>query len=342
MKLWVTCALLLLGGTGAVQASQARPLVVTSSNAATNELLVYDASGQLLESVATGGAGGVSGNAGGIAVDGRTVAVVNFGSGTVSLLTRAAGGFAVKDVVPAASAPVSVAFGHDHLYVLGSSTVESHRVERDGVAAAPDGVATLLHADGSAAQVGVIADRLIITEKSNTVETVELRGGAVTGAPANVELPAGSDTPLGLVTRGANAYVTIAHSDEVALVKHGQVVAITATGTPGGSGQHAPCWLALSGPYLYSANSPSHSLSRFVATGRHIILEQPIAAQTIGAPTDITAGEDRVAVIDASGSTARLTQFAADGDGNLTQVAVTTIPAAANGIGLVDRSATKH
>ena len=108
-------------------------------------------------------------------------------------------------------------------------------------------------------------------------------------------------------------------------MKRGQVVAITATGMPGGSGQHAPCWLALSGPYLDSSNSPSHSLSRFVATGRRIILEQPVAAQTTGAPTDITAGKNRVAVIDADGTTGRLTQFAADGEGNLTQVAVTTI-----------------
>ena len=53
--------------------------------------------------------------------------------------------------------------------------------------------------------------------------------------------------------------------------------------------------------------------------------------------TDITAGEDRVAVIDSNGTTGRLTQFAADGEGNLTQIAVTAIPAAANGIGLVER-----
>src|SRR5512143_79516 len=126
MKLWVASALVLLAGTAALQAGQTEPVVVTSSNAATNELLVYDTKGQLIQSVATEGAGGVGGNAGGIAVERRTVAVVNFGSGTVSLLTRAAGGFTLTQVIPAASAPVSVAFGHDHLYVLGASTIESH------------------------------------------------------------------------------------------------------------------------------------------------------------------------------------------------------------------------
>ena len=104
-------------------------------------------------------------------------------------------------VIPAASAPVSVAFGHDHLYVLGASTIESHPIERDGVTPTPDGVATLLHADGSAAQVGVTADRLGITEQSNVMETVELEGGAVAGSPVAVELPVGSDMPFGLVTR---------------------------------------------------------------------------------------------------------------------------------------------
>jgi hypothetical protein len=337
MKLWVTTALVLLAGTAALQAGQTGPVVVTSSNAATNELLVYDTKGRLIQSVATQGAGGVSQNSGGIAVDRRTVAVVNFGSGTVSLLTRTAAGFALTAVIPAASAPVSVAFGHDHLYVLGTSTIESHRIERNRVASTPDGITTLLQADGSAAQVGVVGDRLIVTEKSNVVETVELREGAVDGAAVAVELPAGSDTPFGLVTRGGNAYVTIAHSDEVALVKHGLVVAITATGTPGGSGQHAPCWLTLNGPYLYSSNSPSHTLSRFLASGRQILLEQPVAAHTIGAPTDIASREDRIAVIDADGAGGRLTQFAADEDGELTQLVVTAIPATANGIGFVDR-----
>jgi hypothetical protein len=40
-----------------------------------------------------------------------------------------------------------------------------------------------------------------------------------------------------------------------------------------------------------------------------------VAAQTIGAPTDIAAASGRLAVIGADGSPARLTQFAVADDG---------------------------
>src|SRR5690242_15507795 len=61
-------------------------LVITSSNSALgNQLLVYDTSGALLQTAATGGLGGVNGNAGGIAASDDAVAVVNFASQSVSL-----------------------------------------------------------------------------------------------------------------------------------------------------------------------------------------------------------------------------------------------------------------
>src|SRR5205807_1514063 len=111
-------------------------------------------------------------------------------------------------------------------------TVESHRLRGGAVDSIVDGVAALVRQDGSSAQVGVAGDELIIAEKSNVVETVALADGAVSGATREVAIPANSDTPFGLATRGANAYVTIAHSDEVALIKEDQVRDIIATGTP--------------------------------------------------------------------------------------------------------------
>ena len=53
------------------------------------------------------------------------------------------------------------------------------------------------------------------------------------------------------MTRGGNAYVTIAHSDVVALVKNGQLIALASTGTPGGPGEHSPCWSAVAGPPVH-------------------------------------------------------------------------------------------
>ncbi len=340
-----TCVLativLLTGAVGtATAADDQKTLLVTSSNAPNNELLVYDARGALVQTVPTLGQGGVGGNAGGIATQHDIVAVVNFGSQSVSLLGREGTGFAFRQAVTSVSAPVSVAFGKDHLYILGTTTVESHRIQGSAVDSTADGVITLLRADGTAAQVGVVADQLVISEKSGAIEVADLRGGTVVGPAVAVQIPAGSDTPFGLVTRGSNGYVTIAHSDEVSLIKNGQLVALTAIGSgfPTGPGQQAPCWITLAGSFLFTSNSPSHSISRLVATGRNIVLDAPIAAQTAGAPIDIAADGDLLAVIENDGhGQSHLTQFRIDDDGNLVKVATTAIASAANGVAIVSQ-----
>jgi len=249
-------------------------------------------------------------------------------------------GFAFRQAVTSVSAPVSVAFGKDHLYILGTTTVESHRIQGSAVDSTADGVITLLRADGTAAQVGVVADQLVISEKSGAIEVADLRGGTVVGPAVAVQIPAGSDTPFGLVTRGSNGYVTIAHSDEISLIKNGQLVALTAIGSgfPTGPGQQAPCWITLVGSFLFTRNSPSHSISRLVATGRNIVLDAPIAAQTAGAPIDIAADGDLLAVIENDGNgQSHLTQFRIDDDGNLVKVATTAIASAANGVAIVSQ-----
>jgi hypothetical protein len=314
---------------------------VTASNTLDNQLLVFDTEGTLIESVPTSGQGGAAGNAGGIATGNGLVAVVNFGSQSVSVFSREEAGFELRQLVPAGSQPVSVAFGKEHLYILGTTTVESHRAGRDGVEPAADGVAGLLVADGSAAQVGIAGDELILTEKNGTVERVQLNdGGAVFGTPTPVTLPSGSDdAPFGLVTRGSNAYVTVANSDTVGVVKNGVVTAFVATGTPGGDGQHAPCWIAVIGPYLFTTNSPSHSVSRLIAGGRNITLDAAVAAETAGAPIDVAADGDLLALVELDGDgSAHLTQFRIDEDGNLTPTTSTPIESAANGIAIVSEN----
>src|SRR6266545_3627833 len=160
---------LVAAATAPAGADQRRnTLVVISSNSvAGNALLAYDATGTLVQTIPTGGQGGVSGNAGGIAAEAHTVAVVNFQSQSVSLFELTHEGFVLADVIGTISPPVSVAFGQGHLYVLGTTSVESHKVYVNDVEAAADGVSTLLRADGSAAQVGVTGDQLLITEKNN-------------------------------------------------------------------------------------------------------------------------------------------------------------------------------
>jgi hypothetical protein len=323
----------LIGAVTAVQAdTDQNALVVTASNATKNQLLVYNTGGQLIQTVPTQGQGGVSGNAGGIEAKGNIVAVVNFGSQSVSIFERGGNGFHMKQLVPTVSSPVSVAFGAGHLYVLGTTQVESHRMDGSDVHSSPDGVVPLLLADGSAAQVGVLPNQLIITEKGGTIETVNLLSdGAASGVATLAQnIPANPLAPFGLVTRDNNAYVTIAHSNEITLVRNGTVLTVTGSGS-----QNAPCWLTLVGPFLFSSNSPSQSVSRYAVYGQKIVQDAAVAAQFNGSPTDIASGGGLVTVIDGNGPVSHLSIFSLDEDGNLTLQNAATISGAANGVAVV-------
>ena len=210
--------------------------------------------------------------------------------------------------------------------------VESHRIDGSHVSSNPDGVVTLLKADGSAAQVGVVENELVITEKSNVIETVALLpDGAVSGLPTLVQnIPDNVNAPFGLVTRGNNAYVTIAHADEISLVRNGKVLTVTGSGT-----QHAPCWVTLAGPVLFSSNSPSKSISRYAVYGQAIVQDAAVAAQLSGNPTDIASNGGLLAVIDGNGTVSHLSIFKMDEDSNLTVNGAATMNGGANGVAVV-------
>jgi hypothetical protein len=324
---------LFVAGSATTQAAHANStLIVTASNLPVNQLLVYSASGALLKQIPTQGQGGVGGNSGGIAQDHDRLAVVNFGSGSVSVFTKDLehSTLHLESVIATNGGPVSVAFGHDHLYVLTTTHIESHRVGAVGVNPGADGVAHLLLGDGSAAQVGVLPGQVVITEKSGDIETVGLTGfGAITGAPTLVAH--GLNAPFGLATRGNDAYVTIAHANEVSLVRNNKIL------TEAGSGaQMAPCWVALDGPFLFSTNSPSHSVSRFVVYGQIITLDAQVVATFNGNPTDIDYSVGMAAVVDANGTVSHLSIFSVDEDGSFTLKANATIgTVATNGVAIV-------
>jgi hypothetical protein len=309
-----------------------RTRIVTASNAANNHLLVYDSADKLTQSIATGGKGGASGNAGGIAISRNLLAVVNFGSQSVSIFERSDDGFCLKHLISTASNPVSVVFGHDHLYILGTTTVESHQVFDHWVSGSADGQTALVKADGSAAQVGVVDNQLILTEKSNAIESVPLGGDYSIngGAKLVANIPSNVNAPFGLVTRGNDAYVTIAHANEISLVRDDAVLTVTGSGT-----QHAPCWVALDGPFMFSSNSPGMTVSRYVVYGKHIIQDAAVAATFNGDPTDIAHRKEFVAVVDGSGTISHLSIFHVDEDGNLTLKGVSTINSAANGVVII-------
>jgi hypothetical protein len=324
---------ILLGFAIPVQAQTATSpgaLVVTATNTTTNQLLVFTTAGKLLQTLNTGGKGGVSGNAGGLATYGMLVAVVNFGSETISVFERGGSGLKMIESFSTAAAPVSLAFSASHLYILETTKVESHRLSGNHVTSTPDGVAGLLAADGSAAQVGVLGNQLIITEKSGFIETVGLSSaGAVIGPATSVKnIPPNPMAPFGLITRGDDAYVTIAHSNEITLVRNDTVLTVSGSGT-----QNAPCWLALDGPFLFSSNSPSMTVSRYAVYGQKIVQDQAVAAVFNGNPTDIAYAGGYLAVVDSNNNVGHLSIYTVDEDGNPTYTTpAITINPAANGV----------
>ncbi len=136
---------------------------------------------------------------------------------------------------------------------------------------------------------------------------------------------------FGLVTRGNDAYVTIAHANETSLVRDGAVLTTTNSGT-----QSSPCWLALVGPFLYSSNSPSMSVSRYAVYGQKIVQDAAVAATFNGDPTDIASGDGLLAVLDGNGSVSHLSIFSVDEDGNLTLKMADTLVTGANGVAVVE------
>src|SRR5258706_6402440 len=145
--------------------------VVMTNDPVSNQINVYDAKTKvLLQTLSTRGMGGVAGNARGVKqYNGELFAAVNNGSNTVALYRRDDDHLRFAGLVTTTSAPVSVDFGNEHMYVAGTSTVDSFMLHRNNVEWM-DGTTGLELAgggppsNGSTAQVGVInEERLLVT-----------------------------------------------------------------------------------------------------------------------------------------------------------------------------------
>ena len=179
-----------------------RTLMVTMTNDPNeNRINVYDADTRaLLQTLSTRGKGGAGGNARGVRqFDGDLVAAVNNGSNSVALFRRDGDSLRFDRLVTTTSAPVSVDFGNDHMYVAGATTVDSFALHRNTVEWL-DGTAGLELAgggappSGSTAQVGVIDDtQLLVTLKTDpdpgTVDLVPLQDGRVIWEPLRPRFP---------------------------------------------------------------------------------------------------------------------------------------------------------
>jgi len=317
--------LLLIGVSSAkVQAGGSQKiLAITMTNDPDeNAVIVIDAfTHARIQTLSTNGKGGVSGNARGVAqFAGRLFAAVNNGSGTVALFTRAGDHLVFEQLVVTTSAPVSVDFANNHMYVAGSTTVDSFIVHGSNVGAM-DGTTGLvlvgggLPPNGSTAQVGAAdSQTLLVTLKTDpipgTVDVIQLRQGAIFGTANTVSAPSGTLTPFGFsVYADGTALITLAHSGHDGLFRNGAFTAVVNSG-----GQAGNCWTTRVGKYVFIVNTGSRTVSRAVATGSNIFIDNAVAASIVtgGSPTDTDANSGFLGVIDNSsgpGATSHLNMF---------------------------------
>ena len=336
------------GGAG-LQASggHGRTLVITMTNDPdANQIRVYDAQNHaLLQTLSTHGKGGVGGNARGIKqFDGRIVAVVNNGSGSVALFRRDGDLLKFDKMVSTTSAPVSVDFGNDHLYVAGATTVDSFVLRHDSVEWI-DGTTDLAVAGGGApsagstSQVGVIGEKqLLVTLKTDpdpgTVDIIALdRGRIAESAPTAVSAPDGALAPFGFATYpDGTALITLAHSNQDVLFRDGSF------GSAIAAGQSASCWMTRAGKYVFVANTGSRTLSRLVGTGNNVFLDSLVAAPiSTGAPADLDADSGVLGVIDHGAGQSHLSLFTYNRFGELSAsgTAITVGVPDANGVAIL-------
>ncbi|HEX5217703.1 MAG TPA: hypothetical protein VFV98_19715 [Vicinamibacterales bacterium] len=292
--------------------------VVMTNDPAGNKIKVYNAQdGALLQTLETNGTGGAGNNAYGVRqFEGEVFAAVNYGSRSVALFRRDGDRLRFERVVNTTSSPVSIDFGNEHMYVAGSTSVDSFVMQGRNVAWL-DGSANLSLSggapppEGATSQVGVVdARHLLVTLKADpdpgTVDVVSLNDGAIANtAPAAVSGPAGSLAPFGFVVYpDRTALITLAHSSENSLFRDGAFVDVV------DSSQTAPCWMTRAGKYVFVANTASRTLSRLVGSGSHVFTDSAVAAAIpTGNPTDLDAAGGILAAIDHGGGRSHLSLF---------------------------------
>jgi len=315
--------LLIAFSSAKVQAegSQKTLAITMTNDSDANAVIVIDAlTHARIQTLSTNGKGGVSQNARGVGqFDGRLFAAVNNGSGTVALFKRAGDHLVFEQLVVTTSAPVSVDFANDHMYVAGSTSVDSFIVHGSHVGAL-DGTTGLvlvgggLPPNGSTAQVGAAdSQTLLVTLKTDpvpgTVDVVQLRQGAIFGTANAASAPSGTLAPFGFsVYPDGTALITLAHSGDDGLFRNGAFSAVVNSG-----GQAGNCWTTRVGKYVFIVNTGSRTVSRAVGTGSNIFIDNAVAA-TIGggSPTDTDANAGFLGVIDHSGgpgATSHLNMF---------------------------------
>jgi hypothetical protein len=331
---------LILASAIAVQGQHVRsPLVITSTNNASgNAVVVFKLNPQgapsleLAQTLATGGKGGASTNAGIVQFKGELGAVANYGSNTVSQLLREGDAIAIGSTISLAAdctKPDSVALTRDHLFVVGANCAESHTWPWGFV----DGPVVSL-SDPSAAQIAVGENWAAVTFSSGALSQLPLTrgGGVLNGTSTPIPLPGNADmVPLGEAFWGNVLGFTPAHSPNSFAVVDGNGRLNAVAGPTPSYPVNAPCWVAKgAGNIWYTGNSPGQAISIFFSDSQGGVFYKSVPLP--GSPTDITVARDGkwLAVIYSAGGNASVAVFSVDRYGDLTQVATSSAPGVAS------------
>src|SRR5208282_395929 len=294
----------------------ARGAVFTMSNAVTGNTVIAYAigpSGKLTSAgnFSTGGTGtGLSlADQGALALtaDHRFLFVVNAGDNTVSVLAVQAFSshapiLTLLNVVASQGIqPVSVTVHGSLVYVLnaGNATTSGNIAgffltfwgklypipgsSQPLSTTAPTGPAEIaFNPDGSV---------LVVTEKATSlIDTYPVNFWGVAQSP--VVTPSNGSTPYGFAFGGRGTLVV---SDagpgalsSYSVARNGQLTVLSGTVT---DGQLAPCWVAVSGPYAFTTNAHSDTISTYqVGWGGALSLVSAVTATTGAADTDMAVG----------------------------------------------------
>ena len=294
--------LLLALGTGIAQAAPSAGAVYTLTNAATNQVMVFNRApdGTLTPAGAfdTGGMGGsLGGPQGAIALsqDNRWLFAVNAGSNDVTVFAVTPGGLTWADKVPSGgTTPISLTVHGDLLYVLnagGSGNIAGfvigHKGELDALAGS---VQPLSGSATNPAEIGFNprGNVLVVTERAtNLIDVYQVdflgRASAPTTHASNGSVPYGfAFSQKGtLVVSEAAVNALSSYS-----VTPWEFQLVSGSVSNGGVGQ-APCWVAITGNGKYAYTSDAHSgiLSsyRLDASG-NLTLLAGTAAGPVGVP----------------------------------------------------------
>jgi hypothetical protein len=310
-------------------------VLTSTNNASANYVVVFKLntagtpSLSLVDMLATGGKGGASTNAGILQFKDDLGAVANYGSNSVTQLVRDDDIITVGrtiNLAPGCVNPDSVALTKEHLFVVGTTCVESHAWPSGAL----DGTVVSL-TDSTAAQIAVgkswaavtLADPL--TPPGSVLQLGLTQDGALSGTSNNVTLPANTNqVPLGEEFWGDILGFTPAHSpNSFAIMDKSGTVSPVAGPTPSFP-TNAPCWVA-KGPrsIWYTGNSPGSAISIFFSDSQGGAFYKSVPLQVMGTPTDITVSRDGkwLAVICTYLSEGYIAVYSIDGYGDLTYAA---------------------